>query len=248
MAKQSLALVTGGSRGIGAAIVRRLAADGFYVLFTYSNRADLAQGLVHEVEKRGGNAKAVQCNISTLTQCDALFAAVDELNIPLAVFVNNAARYDVVPIANVAESHFDETIAVNLKAPFFMSRQAAERLVNNGRIIYISSLSEHLASPMYLSYAAAKTGLRALVLGFAQEFGHRGITVNALAPGLTDTDMTRQMAAVAPQHIAVAVDRTALKRIGRPEDLANAVSMFASSDSGWITGQIIDCSGGYGLM
>ena len=243
-----LAIVTGGSRGIGSAIVRRLAADGFSIVFTYAARADLADALIGEIASHGGQAKAVKCDIGSLAQCELLFSEVDRTGAQLAVFVNNAAQYDVVPIANVDEALFDRTIAVNLKAPLFLSKLAAARLADNGRIIYISSLSEHLASPMYVSYAASKTGLRALVLAFAQELGPRGITVNALSPGLTDTDMTRQMAAVVPEHIAAAIERTALKRMGRPEDLANAVSLLAGPDSGWITGQIIDCSGGYGLM
>jgi 3-oxoacyl-[acyl-carrier protein] reductase len=247
MIQKRVALVTGGSRGIGRSIVERLAADGFFVLFTYVARGDLAQEIVRAIADRGGQAKAVQCDIAQLAQCEALMSAVDAVGTPLGVFVNNAARHDAMPIAGLQESLFDATIALNLKAPLFLSKLAAPRLADNGRIIYISSVSEHLASPMYVSYAASKTALRALVLAFAEELGPRGITVNAISPGLTDTEMTRQYAAVAPENIAASVARTALKRIGRPEDLANAVSLFASPDSGWITGQVIDCSGGYRL-
>jgi 3-oxoacyl-[acyl-carrier protein] reductase len=247
MSSKGLALVTGGSRGIGRAIVERLAADGYFVLFTYAARAEKAAEVAHGVQAKGGRAQAIRCDLGDLLQCEAVFAAADALGLPLAVYVNNAAQYDVTTIADLTPALFDRTVAVNLKAPLFMSKLAAPRLADNGRIIYISSLADHLASPMYLSYAASKTGLRALVLAFAEELGPRGITVNAICPGLTDTDMTRQFVEVAPEHIARSVERTALKRMGKPEDLANAVAMFAGPDSGWITGQILDCSGGYGL-
>ncbi|HKT74972.1 MAG TPA: SDR family oxidoreductase [Steroidobacteraceae bacterium] len=248
MGEQSVALITGGSRGIGRAIVERLAADGFYVLFTYAAQANKADEAIRAVEANGGKASAVRCDLGDLAQCEAVFAALDKLGLPLKVYVNNAAQYDVTPISAVTAELFDRTVAVNLRAPFFMSRLAAARLVNGGRIIYISSLSEHLASPMYVSYTASKSALRALVLAYAQELGPRGITVNALCPGMTDTDMSRQFTSVAPEMLQLTISKTALNRIGQPEDLANAVAMFAGPDSAWITAQVIDCSGGYGLM
>ncbi|MEV4258392.1 SDR family oxidoreductase [Spirillospora sp. NPDC049652] len=236
------ALVTGGSRGIGRAIVVRLAREGAAVIFSYVRDQAAAEDVVAEVAAFGGRAIAVRADQGRLEDLKHLFGEVDR-NLPgLDVVVNNAAINPMGNICDATESDFDEVMAVNTKGPFFVVQAAAERLGKGGRIINISSSG---AVPGLALYFASKAALESITAVAAHEFGPRGITVNSVTPGATETDMMR---AAAGEHLEQAIEHTVsltpLQRLGRPEDIANVVAFLAGPDAQWVTGQNLRASGG----
>ncbi|MFI9596108.1 SDR family NAD(P)-dependent oxidoreductase [Nonomuraea sp. NPDC052265] len=236
------ALVTGGSRGIGRAIVTRLAREGATVMFTYLRDRAAAEDVVAEVAASGGRAIAVRADQGRLEDLKHLFGEVDRCLDGLEVVVNNAAVNPMGPICDATESDFDDVMAVNTKGPFFVIQAAAERLGEGGRIVNISSAG---AAPGLALYFASKAALESITVVAARELGPRGITVNSVSPGATDTDMMR---AAAGENLQQAIDHvltlTPLRRLGRPEDIANVVAFLAGPDSQWITGQNLRVSGG----
>ena len=240
-----IALVVGGSRGIGRAIVTTLAKSGYRVVFTYRSAATEAEAVVAEVAAAGGHANAIRCDISHLADIEALFACIDAERRPLRVVVNNGAVWGPTPLDSLAEAVFDDTVAVNLKGPLFVAKYAAARTVEGGRIIFVTSVAARMASPDYLVYSATKAGVNSIARGLAVLLGPRGITVNAIAPGFTATDMAdRMMQDAPPEMIAGVIASTALGRMGRPIDIANAIGLLVRPEAGWITGQTIECTGG----
>ncbi|MEU1728518.1 SDR family NAD(P)-dependent oxidoreductase [Actinomadura sp. ATCC 39365] len=236
------ALVTGGSRGIGRAIVVRLAREGAAVLFTYHRDQAAAEAVVAEVAAFGGRAIAVRADQGRTEDLKHLFGEVDRCLDGLDVVVNNAAINPMGDIRDAVESDFDEVMAVNTKGPFFVMQAAAERLGEGGRIVNISSTG---AAPGLALYFASKAALESITAVAAREFGPRGITVNSVSPGATDTDMMRAAAGEhLEQAIAHTVALTPLQRLGRPEDIANVVAFLAGPDAQWITGQNLRVSGG----
>ncbi|MGW4403685.1 SDR family oxidoreductase [Nonomuraea sp. NPDC004702] len=236
------ALVTGGSRGIGRAIVQRLAREGAAVLFTYHRDGAAAEAVVAEVTAFGGRAIAVRADQGRLEDLKHLFGEVDRCLCGLDVVVNNAAINPMGDIRDAVESDFDEVMAVNTKGPFFVMQAAAERLGDGGRIVNISSSGAVAGLALYF---ASKAALESITAVAAREFGPRGITVNSVSPGATDTDMMR---AAAGEHLEQAIEHTValtpLQRLGRPEDIANVVAFLAGPDAQWITGQNLRVSGG----
>ncbi|GAB3813345.1 SDR family oxidoreductase [Kribbella italica] len=235
------ALVTGGSRGIGAAIVRRLAADGAAVTFTYASSGQAADEVVAAVKEAGGQAYAVQADQADLDALPAVFEAAAEPLGGLDILVCNAGRAMAKPMAEVTPGDFDEMFAVNLKGPYFAIKHAGEVLRDNGRIIALSTLNTKLPGPRISLYAASKGALEQVTKVAARELGGRGITVNVVSPGATDTDMFRGNP---PEAVERAAAGAALGRIGEPADVADVVAFLAGPDARWLTGQNLGATGG----
>jgi 3-oxoacyl-[acyl-carrier protein] reductase len=236
------ALVTGGSRGIGRAIVGRLAAEGATVVFTYAENEQAADKVVAEVKQRGGAAAAVRGDQADISVLPDLFAAAAEPTGGLDILVLNAATGTPTPIPDVTEEGYDRLMAVNTKGPFFAIQQAGRVLRDGGRIISLSTLNTVLPAPGNALYAASKAALEQFTTVAAREFGPRGITVNCVSPGATDTDLLRS--SNDPTVFAGVESMTALGRLGEPADIAAVVAFLAGPDARWITGQNLRVTGG----
>lgn len=237
-----VAIVTGASRGIGAAIAERLAADGFTVVVNYAGRAADAEALVAQIEHAGGRAIAAQADVSDAAAVARLFDAAQAAFGGVDVVVNNAGIMKLAPIAESDDDLLDSQIAINLKGSFNMLREAARRLREGGRIVNLSSSVVGLYQPGYAVYAATKAGVEAMTHVLAKELRGRTITVNAIAPGPTATALFLDGK---PQAAIDALAKLApLERLGRPEDIANAVAFLAGPDGAWINGQILRANGG----
>jgi 3-oxoacyl-[acyl-carrier protein] reductase len=237
------AVVTGGSRGIGRGIVERLAADGAAVVFSYASRADEAAKTERAVRDAGGRAVAIQADLRAPGAAEKLMAeAAGQLD-GLDILVNNAAlEFAPAPIADTDEDLFDAVMTVNARSAFLTIRHAARTMRDDGRIINISTLNTTRTSPGIAPYAASKGALEQLTKVAAAELGARGITVNAVCPGATDTDLLRHTNP--PEALAKVPELTALRRLGTPADIADVVALLASPGGRWITGEIINATGG----
>jgi 3-oxoacyl-[acyl-carrier protein] reductase len=243
MSKESkVAIVTGASRGIGAAIARRLAADGFNVLVNYAGGAADAEALVREIEKAGGQAITARADVSDAAAVARMFDAAEAAYGGVDVLVNNAGIMKLATVAESDDALFDSQVAINLKGSFNTLREAARRLRDGGRIVNLSSSVVGLYQPSYAVYAATKAGVEAMTHVLAKELRGRKITVNAVAPGPT---ATRLFLDGKPQEV---IDRLAklapLERLGEPEDIAAVVSVLAGPDGAWINGQTLRANGG----
>jgi 3-oxoacyl-[acyl-carrier protein] reductase len=250
--KGKVAVVTGGSRGIGRAIAERLAKDGALVCVNYRNDAESADSIVRQINSSGGDAFALQADVGVIEQLTRFFEDLDaELKSRRGdhrfdILVNNAGVGGGGPFSSATESDFDRVFATNVKGPFFTTQHALPRIKDGGRIINVSSnLSRHPMTGM-LAYCMTKAAINNFTEGLASEVGKRGITVNTLAPGLTETDLTSKLRG-SPFERAIA-ESTALGRIGVAKDVASAAALLASPDSSWITGQYVEASGGIGLV
>ena len=250
--KAKIALVTGGSRGIGRAIAVRLANDGALVAVNFQQNSAAADSVVAEIAAAGGEAFALQGNVGSLPGIQRFFEALDaELtrrrgNRQFDILVNNAGIGRQGTVETTSEAVFDELVAVNLKGPFFVAQQAIARLRDGGRIINLSSALSRHPYPRMAAYSMGKAAINHFTLILAAELGKRGITVNAIGPGLTATDFTAH-ARQDPRVIAAVSSHTALGRIGQVGDIAGVAAFLAGDDSGWVTGQYIEASGGSGL-
>lgn len=242
------ALVTGASRGIGRAIAERLADDGALVAVHYGRNKSAADTVVQAIAGKGGQAFTVRADLAGENGVRELFAALDkELQsrtgaAHLDVLVNNAAIAPFAGFADTTEAVLDEIYTVNVRAPFFISQEAVKRFRDGGRIVNISSNVVRTPFPDAAAYSALKAPIDNLTKTLAVVLGPRGITVNAVSPGATETDMA---AFVREPAAAEAVKgKQALKRIGQPRDIASVVAFLANGESGWVTGQVIEASGG----
>jgi len=239
---QKVALVTGASRGIGSAVAERLARDGFTVIVNYSESAAPAEALVHEIEQAGGRALAAKADISDADSVRRMFDAAEAAFGGVDVLVNNAGVMTLAPIADSDDASFDRHIAVNLKGTFNTLREAAKRLRSGGRIINFSSSVVGMLMPTYGVYAATKAAVESMTSVLAKEVRGRNITVNAVAPGPTATDLFLKGK---PQDV---VDRMAkmapLERLGQPSDIADVVSFLAGPGAAWVNGQVLRVNGG----
>lgn len=248
----SVALVTGASRGIGRAIALRLAKDGAKVAVHYGRNQDAANEVVQSITSNGGTAFLVQAELDTLKGVYALYDALDAALIERTgtsqfdILVNNAGIVLRATIENTTEEMFDQSFAVNVKAPFFLIQQALPRLRDGGRIINLSSSVTRVAAPGTAAYNLTKGAINTLTLTLAAQLGSREITVNSVAPSATDTDMNASWLRQPESQQSIA-SMTALGRVGQAEDIADVVAFVASPDSHWMTGQYIEASGGFHL-
>lgn len=246
------ALVTGGSRGIGRAIAERLAADGATVALTYNTNGDTAAQVVDAIRQEGGSAFALQADLLDANSIPGLFEEYDRQlsgrdgSATLDILVNNAGNPGWATLSDATPESWDAIFAVHARAPFFMVQSALSRLSDGARIINLSSGLSTRPHPSASVYSAAKGAINTLTHVLAMELGSRGITVNAVAPGWTSTDMNAAVRENSDMVDAIVGD-TALSRFGEPRDIAALVAYLASDDGGWVTGQVIEASGGYRL-
>jgi 3-oxoacyl-[acyl-carrier protein] reductase len=237
-----VAIITGSSRGIGAAVASRLAADGFAVIINYSSEASAAEDLAAEIGAAGGQALAVQADVRAPNEVKRLFDAAERAFGGVDVLVNNAGIMTLASIAETDDASFDRLIAVNLKGSFNTMREAARRLRRGGRVINFSSSVVGLLQPTYAAYAATKAGVEAMTSILAKELRGREITVNAVAPGPTATDLF--LRGKSPEAIDRLAKLAPLERLGEPQDIAGVVSFLAGPDGAWVNGQVVRCNGG----
>ena len=236
------ARVTGASRGIGAGIARQLAADGYAVIVNYAGSRDSADEVVREIQAAGGQALAVQADVSNAVDVSHLFDSAERSFGRVNVVVNNAGRAIRKLLTEFSEADFDAIVATNIKGAFLVMREAARRLADNGRIINISASFQGAPIPGYGPYAASKIAIEKLTEVAAQELGARNITVNAIRPGPTRTDLF--MNGKSDELIEQFAAKAALGRIGEPQDIARVVSFLASEGGAWVTGQGLGVNGG----
>ncbi|UPK36987.1 SDR family oxidoreductase [Bradyrhizobium sp. 186] len=241
-ANGKVAVVTGGSRGIGAVIADRLAGDGFAVVINYVGSAAEAEALASKIKQANGRAIAAQADVSDAGAVERMFDTAEAAFGGVDVLVNNAGIMRLAAIADADETVFDSQIAINLKGTFNTLREAARRLRNGGRIVNLSSSQVGLLSPTYGIYAATKAAAEALTHVLAKELRGRNITVNAVAPGPTATKLfldgkTKEVI----DHLSKLAP---LERLGQPSDVAGTVSFLVGPDGGWINGQVLRANGG----
>ncbi|MBO4301176.1 MAG: 3-oxoacyl-[acyl-carrier-protein] reductase [Desulfovibrio sp.] len=240
---QATAVVTGGSRGIGRAIALTLARDGFQIFLTYASRAEAADDVVEQIRAKGGKAWAFPLNVGDSKNVSDFFANVVKGRVDLAVLVNNAGITKDGFLVRMKDEDFDNILAVNLRGAFVCTREAAKIMskARKGRIINISSVVGQSGNAGQANYAAAKAGLLGLTKACAKELAVRQITVNAVAPGFIETDMT---AGLTEEVRASYAESIPLKRMGTAFDVAEAVAFFASEKAAYITGQVLGVNGG----
>ncbi|WP_199485377.1 SDR family NAD(P)-dependent oxidoreductase [Actinomadura craniellae] len=240
--EDKVALVTGGGRGIGAAVAVRLAAGGAQVVLTYERDAERARSVTDRIEALGRKALAIRADSA---DTDAVTGAVDEAVAAfgrLDILVNNAAVFHVAPIEDLGPAEVDRTLAVNVRAPYTAARAAARHMTGGGRIISVgSNIAERTAFPGFTLYALSKTALIGMTKGLARELGPRGITANLVSPGPTDTDMNP---ADGPNADMIR-SFTALGRYAEPEEIAATVAHLAGAGGRYITGATIHVDGGF---
>jgi len=237
-----VALVTGGSRGIGAAVVERLAADGFAVIINFAGNVAEAEALASKIEKAGGRATTAKADVSDPAAVARMFDAADTAFGGIDVLVNSAGIMRLASIAEADDKLFDSHVAINLKGTFNTLREAAKRLRAGGRIINMSSTQVGMLFPTYGVYVATKAAVEAMTHVLSKELRGRNITVNAVAPGPTATKLFLEGK---PQQVIDHLTKLApLERLGQPEDVANTVAFLAGPDGGWINGQVLRANGG----
>lgn len=238
-----VAIVTGGSRGIGQAIATRLAADGNAVVVNYAGNAAKAQDTVNAIEAAGGKAIAIQGDVGNPADVAALFERTKQAFGRIDVVVNSAG---IMPMASINEGNlgdFDKVIATNLRGAFLVLGQAAANLGEGGRIIALSTSVIAKSFPSYGPYIASKAGVESLVHVLANELRGRGITVNAVAPGPVGTELFFN--GKTPEQISHITNLAPLQRLGTPEDIASVVSFLAGPDGAWVNSQVLRANGGF---
>ncbi|HHV63555.1 MAG TPA: 3-oxoacyl-[acyl-carrier-protein] reductase [Peptococcaceae bacterium] len=243
MLKGKTALITGASRGIGKAIALKLASEGANVVLNYVHNEAAAAEIVGQIENAGGQALAVKADVSLFEEAGELVSKAKDKFGSLDILVNNAGITRDGLLMRMTEEDFDRVLEVNLKGAFNCCRHAVPIMVKqrSGRIINITSVVGLVGNAGQANYAASKAGLIGFTKALAKEIGSRSITVNAVAPGFIETDMT---SALSEEIIQAAKNSTALKRLGQPEDVAELVCFLASPKAGYITGQVLSVDGG----
>lgn len=236
------AIVTGGTKGIGAEIARRLAADGIAVAVNYARDGAAAAAVVAEITAGGGRAIAVEADLGDPAGAAAIFDAAEQAFGQVDILVNNAGTMTLSPLADASDEAFDRQVAVNLGGVFRGLREGAWRLADGGRIISLSSTLVGVYFPTYGIYAATKAGVEAMTHVLAKELGPRRITVNAVAPGPVETALFLEGKSDA--QVAAIAGMIPLGRLGQPADIAGVVAFLAGPEGGWVNGQVIRANGG----
>lgn len=238
-----VAIVTGSSRGIGSIIAKDLAKVGCSVTVNYSGNEAAANSVVDEIISGGGTAFAVKANVSVSSDMTALFDAAIEQYGKVDILINNAGINIYKLIKDTTEEDFDRMFQINVKGVFMGLKEAATRLQENGRVINFSSSVTRLMLPTYGTYSATKSAVEQLTRVFAKEVGHRGITVNSISPGPTNTDLFLE--GKTEETIQRLASMSALGRIGEPEDISRVVLFLVSDAAAWVTGQNLGVNGGF---
>ena len=233
-----VAIVTGSSSGIGRAIAERLAEDGAIVVVNYGMSEEKARQVVTGIQDKGGKAIAVQSDMSKADQARRLVSETVKQFGRLDILVNNAGKFMPKPLLETTEADFDQAIALNAKGPYFAMQEAATVLKEGGRIVNISTEGTHLSFPGATAYLGSKAALEQYTKGLAQELAPRGITVNTVSPGFTETGM------MTDQLRQIGSEMSPLKRLGAPKDIADVVAFIVSEEARWLTGQNIHAGGG----
>lgn len=236
-------MVTGASRGIGREIAEVLARNGAKVIVNYSSNPDKAEEVVNGIKQNGGEALAVQADISRVTEIELLFQKTLEAYGQVDILVNNAGIMITKPIASMTEEDFDKQFAINVKGTYFACQQAAKHMNENGRIINFSTSVIGVMFPAYSAYAGTKGAVEQITRQLAKELGPKGITINAVAPGPVNTELFKVGKTV--EQIAGIGNMNSFGRLGQPEDVSNVVLFLASQESQWVTGQTIRVNGGF---
>ena len=241
-ATNKVAVVTGASRGIGAAVAERLAKDGFTVVINYSGDAKPAEALARKIESTGGRALTAKADVSDANAVRGMFDAAETAFGGVDVLINNAGIMKLAKLADSDDAAFDQQIAVNLKGTFNALREAAKRLRDGGRVVNFSTSVVGVKLEIYGVYAATKAAVETLTAILSKELRGRSITVNAIAPGPTATDLF--LNGKSPELIERMAKMNPLERLGAPDDIASAVAFLVGSDASWINGQVPRAHGG----
>jgi 3-oxoacyl-[acyl-carrier protein] reductase len=235
---EKVAIVTGASGGIGHAIAERLARQGAAIVVSYGKSADKAKAVVAGIESKGGKAAAIQADMSQVADARRLVRDTVQRFGRLDILVNNAGISLNKPLVETTEQEFDQIFALNAKGPYFTMQEAAKVIEDGGRIVNISTGGTHLGVPGATAYLGSKAALEQFTKGLALELAPRGVTVNTVSPGFTDTPMLWDTLR------ETAVQMTPLRRLGNPVDIADVVAFIVSDQARWLTGQTIQAGGG----
>jgi 3-oxoacyl-[acyl-carrier protein] reductase len=240
-----VAIVTGASKGIGAAIAKHLAAEGAAVVVNYSSSKEGADRVVSEIKSKGGKAIAVQANVAKQADIERLFTETQKAYGRLDILINNAGIYEFSPLENVTAEHFHRQFDLNVLGLVLVTQQAARHFgPDGGSVVNISSVVAHSPVATASVYSATKAAVDAITRSLAKELGPRSIRVNSINPGMVETEGLHGAGIAASDFRKATEAQTPLGRIGQPEDIAPAAVFFASSDSAWITGETLTISGG----
>ena len=245
--ENKVALVTGGSRGIGRAVALELAARGAAVVVNYNKSPEAAEEVVKKIQETGGKAAAFQADVSDFKQAEALVKYTIETFGDLSILVNNAGITKDTLIMMMSEADWDSVISTNLKSTFNCSKAAVKYMMRKrtGRIINMASVAGQMGNPGQVNYSASKGGQIAFTKSLAREIASRNITVNAVAPGFVDTEILNAMP---PDTLEAMLKLVPLARKGKPEEIAYAVAFLASDQAAFITGQVLGIDGGMAMM
>ena len=241
-AHTQVAIVTGASRGIGAAVAQRLAKEGFAVAVNYASSSAEADALVAELAAAGAQAVAVKADVSNADDVRRLFEITEQKLGKVDVLVNNAGVLKTMPLADTSDALYDQTFDINVRGTFNTLREAAARMNDGGRIVNFSSTALALNMPGYAIYNATKAAVEAFTHVFAKELRGRNITVNAVAPGPIATSLF--LDGKTEEQIQTFAKMPPLQRLGQPDDIASVVAFLAGPDAGWVNGQILRANGG----
>jgi NAD(P)-dependent dehydrogenase (short-subunit alcohol dehydrogenase family) len=248
-----IALVTGGSRGLGKNMALRLAEHGSDVLITYYSDKEAADEVVRSIESAGRKAAALQYDSSDFTSLNDFIQRVKEIlqshwsTGKFDFLINNAGIGATIPFAQVTEADFDRFMSIHFKSVYFLTQRSLPMMNDGGRIVNISTGTTRFANPGYSVYASMKGAIEVFTRYVAKETGARGITANVVAPGPIETDFNNAVIRNNPDRKAILTSITALGRVGQAEDIGGIVAFLCSNDAGWITGQRIEASGGINL-